>query len=82
MSLIEAVDYAVMWFGGKTCLFLVDDLWPVQDLHFDDLSQLLRGSPKSKMAISTRSRDVARELGLLWTLDLDSLWVLCPQRFS
>ncbi len=29
-SLKEAVDIPVGWFRGKICLFLVDDLWPVE----------------------------------------------------
>ncbi len=63
ISLIEAVDYAAMWFKGTICLYLVDDLWPGQDLRFQDLRRLLQGSPSSKMAISTRSREIARRAG-------------------
>ncbi len=30
-SLTEAVDYAVPWFRGKACLFLLDDAWPTMN---------------------------------------------------
>ncbi len=28
----DAVDFAVTWFSGKECLYLVDDMWPAKDL--------------------------------------------------
>ncbi len=61
-SLKEAVNLAVQWFHGKVCLFLVDDLWPIEGCvigHFNDLRQLLRCSQDSRMAISTRSVSIA-----------------------
>ncbi len=66
ISLREAVDYAVPWFEGKTCLYLLDDLWPAESLppgYLQQLRQLLRGSPKSRMAISTRSVSIASDAG-------------------
>ncbi len=61
-SLREAVDYAFQWFQNKKCLFLIDDIWPTDACptgYFSDLRQLLRASPKSRMAVSTRSVNVA-----------------------
>ncbi len=65
-SLPDAVDFAVTWFQGKTCLFLVDDVWPTKNRRtgfLTDLLQLLRESPASRMAISTRSLAIARCTG-------------------
>ncbi len=62
ISLREAVNLAVQWFRGKTCLFLLDDLWPIESCiigYFNDLRQLLRCSRESRMAISTRSVNIA-----------------------
>ncbi len=62
-SLREAVDYAVPRFAGKLCLFLVDDVWPLENCKngfLMDLRQLLRESPKSRMVISTRSMAIAQ----------------------
>ncbi len=60
------MDFAVLWFKGKVCLFLLDDLWPAMHLprgYFQDLRQLVRGSQCSRMAISTRSEAIAKEAG-------------------
>ncbi len=65
-SIADAVDFAVTWFRGKVCLYLLDDLWPAKDLprgYFQDLGQLVRGCECSKMAISTRSEAMASEAG-------------------
>ncbi len=65
-TLREAVDAAVLWFQGRVCLFLVDDLWPTKTYKtcfLLDLRQLLRDSPASPMAISTRSIDIAECAG-------------------
>ncbi len=65
-SLREAVDAAVPWFQGRVCLFLVDNLWPTKNCRtgfLRDLRQLLRESPASRMAISTRSTTIARCAG-------------------
>ncbi len=62
-SLREAVEYAVPWFAGKLCLFLVDDVWPLENCKnrfLMDLRQLLRESPESRMAISTRNMAIAQ----------------------
>ncbi len=48
-SLRDVVDDAVAWFNGKSCLFLVDDLWPTESCvtgYLNELRQLLRGSPR------------------------------------
>ncbi len=61
-SLREAVDYAFRWFQNKKCLFLVDDLWPTKACptgYLSELQQLLRESPESRMAVSTRSVSIA-----------------------
>ncbi len=66
ISVREAVDCAVEWFEGKMCLFLVDDVWPTAGSKtgfFSDLRQLVRCSTQSRMAISTRSTDIALEAG-------------------
>ncbi len=65
-SLQEAVDYAASWFEVKVCLFLIDDVWPTKTCKIGflaDLRQLLRRSPKSRMAITTRSVAVAEFAG-------------------
>ncbi len=65
-SIADAVDIAVMWFKGKVCLYLVDDLWPAKHLpdgYFQDLCQLVRGCERSRMAISTRSLSIAKKAG-------------------
>ncbi len=54
-----------MWFNGNICLYLVDDLWPSEILLFQDLRRLLQGSAKSKMVISTRSREIALRAGAI-----------------
>ncbi len=67
-SLREAVDYAVMWFQGRVSLYLLDDIWPSENLpagYLQDLRQLLRGSPHSRMAVSTRSVAVANHAGFV-----------------
>ncbi len=61
-SLTEAVNLAVRWFRRKICLFLLDDLWPIDGCaigYFNDLRQVLRCSFESRMAISTRSVSIA-----------------------
>ncbi len=61
-SLREAVDYAFRWFQNKKCLFLIDDLWPTEACptgYLSELQQLLRESPESRMAVSTRSVNIA-----------------------
>ncbi len=65
-SIADAVDFAVTWFKGKVCLYLVDDLWPAENLpwgYFHDLCQLVRGCERSRMAISTRSLSIAKKAG-------------------
>ncbi len=61
-SLREAVDYAFQWFQNKKCLLLIDDLWPTEACptgYLFELRQLLRESPESRMAVSTRSTNIA-----------------------
>ncbi len=65
-SLKQAVTYAFTWFKDKECLFLVDDMWPTKESPTGFLSefrQLLRESPRSRMAISTRCVDIAHAAG-------------------
>ncbi len=65
-SLSEAITHAIRWFQGKMCLFLIDDMWPMDDSRtgfLTDLQQLLRESPESRMAVSTRSVNIAVEAG-------------------
>ncbi len=65
-SLREAVDYACQWFQNKTCLFLMDDLWPTAACptgYLSELQQLLRESPGSRMAVSIRSVRIALSAG-------------------
>ncbi len=56
-----------LWFENRVCLFLVDDIWPAKNgktSFFDrTLRQLLRESPESRMAISTRSTTIAQCAG-------------------
>ncbi len=61
-SVKEAIANALAWFRDKKCLFLIDDLWPTDESptgFLTDLLQLLRGSPDSRMALSTRSVKIA-----------------------
>ncbi len=61
-SLEEAIDHAKRWFQDKKCLFLIDDLWPTEDCstgYLPAFRQLLRESPESRMAVSTRSVSIA-----------------------
>lgn len=65
-SLSDAVACAATWFLGKRLLLLVDDLWPTPGRpqgYFPELAGLLRSSPDSRIALSTRSVDVAIENG-------------------
>ncbi len=65
-TLREAVDAVVLWCQGRVCLFLVDDLWPTKTCKtcfLLNLRQLLRDGPASRMAISTRSTDIAECTG-------------------
>ncbi len=65
-SLEEAVGHAIRWFQGKKSLFLIDDLWPTEECPTGYLlafRQLLRESPESRMAISTRSVSIAVRAG-------------------
>ncbi len=65
-SLREAVDYAFQWFQNRQCLFLIDDIWPTSACptgYLSDLQQLLRESPESRIAVSTRSVNIAVEAG-------------------
>ncbi len=65
-SLKEAVAYAVLWLQDKVCLLLFDDMWPTEECptgFLNDLRQLLRESPCSRMALSTRSVLIAHGAG-------------------
>ncbi len=67
-SLKEAVAFAFTWFQEKECLLLIDDKWPTEECptgFLTDLRQLLRESPRSRMAISTRSVEIAYGAGLV-----------------
>ncbi len=61
-SLKEAITHAIRWFQDKKYLFLIDDMWPTDDCRtgfLTDIRQLLKGSPESRMAVSTRSVSIA-----------------------
>lgn len=47
-------------------MFLVDDVWPSAarcEGYLPDIQGILSGSPNSRIAISTRSRDIAAKIG-------------------
>lgn len=65
-SLADAVAGAARWFHGKQVLFLIDDIWPSSnrpERYLPELEGLLQGSPNSRIAISTRSLQVASKGG-------------------
>ncbi len=67
-SLTGAVARAISWFQDKKCLFIIDDVWPTDDSptgFLSELSQLLQGNPESRLAISTRSVNIAIEAGVI-----------------
>ncbi len=69
-TLRRAVDATVPWFQGRVCLLIVDDMWPTKACRtgfLSDLKQLLRESPASRMAISTRSTTIAEYAGAVVT---------------
>lgn len=61
-SLSEAVARTATWFLGRRILFLIDDIWPTPGQprgYLPELVALLRGSPDSRIAFSTRSTAIA-----------------------
>lgn len=65
-SLDTAVSDAAIWFNGKCILFPIDDIWPAPSRpegYFAVLVNLLQGSPDSRMALSSRSRNIAVRTG-------------------
>lgn len=61
-----ALDLVIEWFKGKTALFIFDDIWETTTSAVGYLSQLkavLRCSPSTHLAISTRSQNIARFAG-------------------
>lgn len=61
-SLADAVSNAAIWFHGKRILFLIDDIWPSSNRpegYLPELEGLLQGGPESRIAISSRSLQVA-----------------------
>lgn len=65
-SLADAIAVASVWFHGKRLLFLIDDIWPSEtnpEGYLADLQGLLQGSPDSRMALSTRSVEIAKKGG-------------------
>ncbi len=79
------MDHAAPWFEGKVCLFLVDDIWPVVDCKtgfLTDLRQLLRESPESRMAISTRSTTIGQCAGAVVMFEArDPLGIVSEEMF-
>ena len=72
ISLRELIEEAAMWFSGKRCLFLVDDVWPTGNRetgYLQEVQEILRESPDSRMAVSTRSVEIARAAGLIVPFD-------------
>lgn len=62
----DAISIASIWFRGRCILFLVDAVWPSSsgsERFLPDLQGILRGSPDKRIAISTRSRAIASNLG-------------------
>lgn len=54
----DAVTKAAIWFQGKRILFVIDDIWPSStspEGYLPELEGLLRGSPESRIVISTRN---------------------------
>lgn len=65
-DLSEAVEDAAIWFGGRRNLFLSDDVWPAKNCaegYFPELRNILGGSPDSRIALTTRSRQIGSLLG-------------------
>ncbi len=84
-SLLDAVDYTARWFQRRVCLFLVDDVWPISNCKtgfLTDLRQLLRESPESCMAISTRSVAIAQCAGATVRFGPGIHWEVRPRKYS
>lgn len=65
-SLADVVSIAAIWFQGKQILFLIDDIWPnaAGPLgYLTELEGLLQGIQESRIAISTRSLQIAAKVG-------------------
>ncbi len=65
-SVRESAEKAALWFSGRACLFLCDDIWRADGRpqgFLEDLKLLLDTSAESKMVISTRDRTIAEEAG-------------------
>lgn len=64
--LVDAVPTAAIWFRGKRILFLLDDVWSRADSpegYLPVLQGILCHSPESRIAISTRSLNIAVKSG-------------------
>ena len=62
-SLATAVNPSVKWFGNRTCLFLLDDVWskPVDGTaYLEALSRICAGGKDSALVFSTREKQFLR----------------------
>lgn len=65
-DLAKAVMGAACWFRGRRNVFLFDDIWPMETCtqgYLGELCNILTGSPDSRIAVTTRSRDIGSSIG-------------------
>lgn len=66
-DLTEAIKDASLWFKGRRNLFLVDDVWPTEKCpqgFLSDLRGMLKGSPDSRIVLTTQSRSIGSISGV------------------